>query len=410
MRVMMLPDFYELLGSGVQTSVTSHVRSLGTELLKRGHEVVICAVGYAGLPENEEENGIKIFRVEGLFQKIPLLFKDPLHKAPPPAPDRLLTYRLSRIIQKVKPDILHAHNTMIYPTLALKNTFSLPVVCTLHSYELICPNKGSLLKRSGLCREVQTLECIGCARQSYGIVKSFAKYLATRLNRDKLKAVDKFIAISSFVKETHAKYLGLNDTNIEVIHNFRDAMSTELPTGITNLPEDFILFVGRLMPDKGINILIEAYRKLSGRTNLVLIGARQYPYNYNSEDGIMVMADARQEVLLEAYRNCRFTVFPSIWQEPFGYVVLEAMMHKKAVIATRIGGLPDIVVDGETGMLVPPGDAESLSRAIKYLLENPEVAENMGHKGYERWQRYFTPEVIVPKVEQLYQSLLDRKG
>ena len=83
-------------------------------------------------------------------------------------------------------------------------------------------------------------------------------------------------------------------------------------------------------------------------------------------------------------------------------MTLEAMSHKKAVIASRIGGLTDIVADGETGILVPPNNSEALANAMNYLLENPEVADRMGQKGYERWRQFFTPEVVVPKIEQIY--------
>jgi glycosyltransferase involved in cell wall biosynthesis len=109
---------------------------------------------------------------------------------------------------------------------------------------------------------------------------------------------------------------------------------------------------------------------------------------------------------MQAFRNCRFAVFPSILPEAFGSVVLEAMSCKKALIVSGTGGFPDIVVDGETGILVPPDDVCSLSKAIRYLLENPDVATKMGQRGYERWKELFTPEVVLPQIESLYKSLL----
>jgi len=66
--------------------------------------------------------------------------------------------------------------------------------------------------------------------------------------------------------------------------------------------------------------------------------------------------------------------------------------------------LAEVVADRETGILVPPGDVEALSQAIKYLWENPEVADRMGQKGYKRWQQNFTPEVAAPKFEEVYNS------
>jgi glycosyltransferase involved in cell wall biosynthesis len=82
------------------------------------------------------------------------------------------------------------------------------------------------------------------------------------------------------------------------------------------------------------------------------------------------------------------------------------MSHKKAIIVSEVGGFTDIVVNGETGILVPPNDADALSKAINYLLENPKVAADMGQKGFERWKQIFTPDVVLPKIEELYGSLV----
>lgn len=151
--------------------------------------------------------------------------------------------------------------------------------------------------------------------------------------------------------------------------------------------------------------LIEAYQKPDTKIELVLIGAKHPAYHYEGTADILVIENAPYKMVAEAYQRCRFAVFPSIWPEPFGLVNLEAMSYKKAVIASNIGGFTDVVVDGETGILVPPGDGEALSQAIKYLLENPDVVEEMGQEGYKRWKENFTPEVVVPKIEELYQSL-----
>ncbi len=397
MKILMLTDSYppRIDGGG------RHVQLLGKQLAKRGHRVIVFTIGYPDLPKYAEENGVKVYRLAGLFQRIPFLFKDPALKWPPPTGDWLITRELRRIVEKEKPDIIHAHGGIVFSVLPLKKSLKIPLVTTLHGYGLICPKK-TLVKYDGVCDRPFTSTCITCSQAQYGITKSLAAYLATKFNKDKLGYVDEFIAVSSYVKEAHRRHLGLDDNDIVVIPNFYAGEVSEALRASGRLPQDFILFVGTLIPLKGVNILIEAYQKLCTPTKLVMIGTRHPNYYYKGTGNIAVLENPPRHLVLEAYRNCRFAIFPSVWPEPFGTVVLEAMSYRKAVIACKTGGFTDVVVDRETGILVPPNDSEGLSNAIKYLLENPEVATNMGQKGYERWRQFFTPEVVVPKVEELY--------
>jgi len=132
---------------------------------------------------------------------------------------------------------------------------------------------------------------------------------------------------------------------------------------------------------------------------------RHAAYHVKNIEHITIIENAPGSLVMEAYQKCRFAVFPSIWSEPCPTVAFEAMSHKNAVIATSTGGFTDIVVDGETGILVPPSDAKALATAITYLLENPEIAQKMGEKGYQRWLDKFTPDAVVPRIEEVYQSL-----
>lgn len=396
----MLSDLFPPIVGGRER----HVQSLSRALARNGHKITVCTIGHQGLPSYEQEYDIKIHRVEGLFQKMPFLFKDPARRLHPPTSDWLLTKKLREILVEEKPDVVHVHGRILYSLLPLKKKFHIRSVVTLHSYEVICPTSG-LMNGTVICDKPFTSNCIACGRQSYGMAKSLAAYVGTKVNKKKLKAVDKFIAVSSFVRRVHLKHLGLNNDNIVVISNFYAPEASQEVKTANKLPEDFILFVGALMPIKGVDILIDAYQKLGTRTKLVLIGAKHPAHHYEGTENILVLQNAPYGVVMEAYRNCRFAVFPSIWPDPCPTVAFEAMSHKKAIIASRAGGFTDIVADGETGILVPPHDAQALYQAMNYLLANPKVAEEMGQKGYERWEQNFTPEVVVPQIEELYESL-----
>jgi len=118
------------------------------------------------------------------------------------------------------------------------------------------------------------------------------------------------------------------------------------------------------------------------------------------------MEDAPHSVVMQAISKCKFTIFPSLGPDPAPTVAYEAMSQKRAIIASDVGGLKDIVVDGKTGILVPPNDSDRLSEAISRLLQSPETASKMGERGYERFVRNYTPDVVVPMLIDVYESLI----
>jgi glycosyltransferase involved in cell wall biosynthesis len=99
-------------------------------------------------------------------------------------------------------------------------------------------------------------------------------------------------------------------------------------------------------------------------------------------------------------------VHASTTGEPFGQVIIEGMAQQKPVVATNGGGVPEIVEDGVTGMLVPMGDAPAIAKAVEYLLENPQSAKAMGVQGRKRVLADFTIQTTARKVEAVYRQVL----
>jgi glycosyltransferase involved in cell wall biosynthesis len=112
--------------------------------------------------------------------------------------------------------------------------------------------------------------------------------------------------------------------------------------------------------------------------------------------------------VMVAWKRCLFGVLPSICAEALGDVVIEAMSAGKAMIGSRAGGITDLVEDGVTGLLVPPGDADALATAMNRLIDEPELRERFGRQAGLRARR-FTPELIVPEFVSLYQKVLSRR-
>jgi glycosyltransferase involved in cell wall biosynthesis len=176
---------------------------------------------------------------------------------------------------------------------------------------------------------------------------------------------------------------------------------------LARLPsEPYLLFVGSLLPQKGIWPLLAAYRRLRAPAPpLVLVGPSSYKSPTTFPPGVIAAGPASHAAVLAAWERAILGVVPSVGAEGFGNVVTEAMSRGRAVVASRLGGIVDIIVDGESGLLVPPSDDVALAAAIQRLLDDAELRERLGAAARTRVER-FAAARVVPQFEQLYRDVL----
>jgi len=125
-----------------------------------------------------------------------------------------------------------------------------------------------------------------------------------------------------------------------------------------------------------------------------------------AEDGrFQVVGEVPHEQLEDLYRACDLVVIPSVWAEPAPMVAIEAMAHGKPVVATRTGGLPAMVPDGEAGLLVPPGDAPALAGAIRRLVDDPTLRASLGQGARARARDRYSLRGFGIEHARLYSSL-----
>ena len=163
-----------------------------------------------------------------------------------------------------------------------------------------------------------------------------------------------------------------------------------MKTVVKEIPRAFLVVVGETSRQE--KNLIEELKALASRLG---VGER------------VIFPGARKD-MPAFYAAAHVVIMPSLEsaREGFGRVLIEAMAMGKATVATRTGGIPEVVVEGETGLLVPPGDVEALARAIVDLLRDEEKRTRMGERGYERVKRFFDLEKTVVQVEEVYEELL----
>jgi glycosyltransferase involved in cell wall biosynthesis len=172
--------------------------------------------------------------------------------------------------------------------------------------------------------------------------------------------------------------------------------------------ERLILYAGKVSPGKGTEVLFEAHARLVKRhpaVRLLVAG--------NAPPGLAARAPPRTEllgfldraVLDRVFALTDIVVAPAVWPEPLGWATLDAARHGRPIVASRVGGIPEAVVDGVTGLLVPRLDPGALLEALSRLLEDPAGSETMGRRAREHVRERFGPAAVLAQLEQLYAGL-----
>jgi glycosyltransferase involved in cell wall biosynthesis len=405
MRILLLSQFYPPVIGGEER----HVRNLGAALAQRGHHVSVGTLMHPDAPESELDGMVRVHRLRGTLQRLSGLHTDPGRRHAPPFPDPELVLALKRLVAQERPDIVHAHNWIYASFLPLKVLSGARLVVTLHDYGLVCAKKNFMHLGARLCSGPAPAKCLACATGHYGVVKAAATTLSNWASSFAARrAVDRFIAVSHAV----ARHTGLTEGRApyEVIPNFVpddvEVLGREDRCLPEKLPEDgFILFVGDMMRLKGIGVLLQAYARLERAPQLVLIGRRVADTPAAFPPNVRVVGTWPHSAIMHAWRRSLFGVLPSVGPEACATVIMEAMASGKAVVATDVGGMPDLVDHGETGLLVPPGDARALAQAMQTLLDDRALLARLEATSLARVGR-LKAGAVVARIEQVYRDVL----
>ncbi|MBM2832855.1 MAG: hypothetical protein HW406_16 [Candidatus Brocadiaceae bacterium] len=325
--------------------------------------------------------------------------------------------RLSHLLEKYPIDIAHLHNIhhQISPSILheLKKR-NIPIVMTLHDYKMVCASYSMLAEEK---------PCEACCGGSYfhaakkrcikgSFVKSILATLEMYLHHkilDIYSNVDVFISPSLFLKNK-LHQMGFNK---EIVHlpNFIDTDSFRQIEDNKNLPENSIVYFGRLSEIKGLWTLIEAAGLLGSRSDVQvkIIGDGQlkagleYKVNSLSLKNVRFLGYMKGDELFKEIKNSLFVVLPSEWYENNPMSVLESFALGKPVIGSRIGGIPELVKDNKTGLTFEPGNAEDLCSKIECLINNKDLVGEMGRNARKFVERELNPEKYYQGLMHVYQ-------
>ena len=289
-----------------------------------------------------------------------------------------------RLLQETAPDVVHCHNIYGRLTTSILNAAArrrIPVVLTAHDYKLVCPAYLMLRdqKPCDACIDGGYYRC-ATNRCHKGSLASSAVYAAeayfTRFARQYGK-VSAFLCPSQFMTKLFRR-AGLPADRVFYHPNSIDAGAYS-----PNFePGEYALYVGRLSAEKGIATLLQAIASTGIPLRIAGDGpmgpALQQLAQQNPATPIVFEGTCRDERLRKLYQNAAFIVVPSEWYENAPMTVLEAFAYGKPVIASAIGGLPEMVIDGETGYLFPYGDREYLEATLRHLWSDRAGQRRMG--------------------------------
>lgn len=404
MRVLMLAQSYAPIVGGIEHMV----EDMSAELAKRGHEVSVATLHQPGA-EPVGSDQVPVHPLGTSVHAVPGIKLDPERHHAPPAPDPTTTLHLRRLMERYRPDVVHAHDWLIHSYLPLDRRSPATLILSMHDYGLTCATKR-YMHHGAVCDGPGNAKCVRCACGVYeSVAKGTTAALGTRLSDRRVRRhVDVFLPVSTAVRDFCR--LGPGDVH-RVVPNFVAGSPPPLEgdPDLERLPDGpFVLYFGDVSEEKGVDNLVAAYRKLDSAPPLVLIG-RRFPGQIEDTAGAIALGPMPHAFVLEAVRRSLFTVAPSVWSDPFPVVALETAAAGKPIVASAIGGLRDSVSDGETGFLVPPGDRAALGSALRRLLEDEDLRTRMGKAAAARQASLFTPDRVVPQYEEAYELGLEQR-
>lgn len=333
--------------------------------------------------------------------------------------------RILEFLKAERPDVGHVHNWFPLFSPAIYEAHAelgIPVVQTLHNYRLGCAN-GTFRRAGSTCHDCTPLKA-GAAVRNRCYQGSRLGSLAWKRMVDRnwgngtfVDAVDAYICPSREVARQHQR-VGLPADKLQVVPNACEDSFAYGRSLTAPVPRRF-LFLGRLVAEKGPAVLLEAWECLVASSELFnaeleILGSgpeeAALKARFGYLPGVKFRGQVSREVVYEALEQTGTLVFPSIWAEPFGLGVIEAMAAGRAVIASNLGGPSELVVDGEDGFLVPPSDPEALAATMRKMIEEPALGEQMGAAARLSYLRRFTPEAHVDDLMKIYREVIEQRG
>jgi len=391
MKILLINSLYypNIIG-GTEISV----QILAEELQKKGIEIVVITLSNKNYIDFV--NGIKVYYIyhsnfswllnskRNVKLLIPLRHLISLKNS-------VIDRKFKKIIKSENPDIVFTHNLIglsySFWTVIKKN--KIPSVHALNDYYLLCW-KSTLYSKNKNCTSL----CYTCRFFSFP-----KKFLS--------KNIDAVVGVTNFILRRHIDEGFFLDSKKFIIGPPVKIDTSIYPKEIINKPIAFA-FIGLISKIKGIEKLLETFNKLDCNANLMILGKAK---NKSYEENLKLKFSAKNIKFLgfvniaELMPKIDVLIMPSLWNEPFGRVIIEAYSYGVPVIGSNRGGIPELIEDGKTGFIFDPDKNGDLESKITFFIGNPESIFSMSKNCIYKAKQYSAEETVI-KYISLYKNLL----
>lgn len=321
----------------------------------------------------------------------------------------------NEIINRFRPHAILMHKVADHERVNTCSNLA-PTVHMVHDHDLVCPRRHKYFPLSKkICTRpagkacYQHLCCIQRApsESSLPVRLSGTGHVKTML--DSSKAVRRYIVGSEYMRQ-QLILNGIDEEKISIVNPVPAALTAPRYIDMQQRPE--ILFVGQVIRGKGVDLLLKALAKVSGKWNATIVGTgnhldqcKQLADKLNIADRVVFTGRVDHEKLESYYAAARVVVVPSRWPEPFGMVGIEAMARGRPVVAFDSGGISDWLDDRVTGLLVPSANVDALAKAVKHLLDNPQIADQLGRCAAKHVEQSFSHKNYLDQMKEKMESL-----
>ena len=329
----------------------------------------------------------------------------------------------ARLIDDFRPDVIHAHGIYHHLTnaiLAPARQRGVPIVYTLHDYKLICPAYHFYTPQNGVCercRGGQQWRCLTnrCTQGSLAMDALYALDGWIQWHGGALRdAVSRFVGPCRFIVDKFAEH-GFSKEKLRYVPNFFESaddtpVAAEAVAALRQTRGRHILYFGRLSPEKGVDALIDAAAAADAPLTIVGDGPQRDALEAQARAlgaRCLFTGHLKGAALWAAVEAATAVALPSLWYEIAPKSVLEAQSRGKPIVATQIGGLPELIEDGVNGLLVTPGDRAGLADALRRTLAMDEQSlAAMGANGRAQATTLFTRDRYYREMTALYAELV----
>jgi glycosyltransferase involved in cell wall biosynthesis len=381
------------------------------------HKIVVLTRKLDNLKPLKQGNDVEVQRI------IPSPF--PATGYPLEPYSLLLAKRIISCIKNKDVELIHVLDFRTTPgAIIAAKILRKPILVTIRNYWPICPRLTMFIPDQGECAECSPSSIIKCLdKWKTGL----HHYIFMVLRRLFLKKADKIICVSKYVRNILFQTLKINKSKLATLYNIPEYHKFEITSpSQRNLRQEYGLseeyfivgYVGRITFEKGIEYLINALVdvvKITDRIKLVIAGdgnkkteLQELVKELKLNKYVIFTGFIAHEDISSFYGLCDVVVLPSIWNEPLSRVLIESFYFNKPVIATRTGGTPEIIKDGENGLLVEPKNSDQIADKILFLYQNPEIHKRIQENAKDYSNRYLNSTELTKQFIKMYQSVLQR--